>query len=117
MRREAVFKRLLNNEKLFLVGSVAAEERIRLPLRTGAGIGRFKKQAARKLLVAGSSLEINGLVHVVRRRVVAVGEPVLEDFLLGCAEFEAHIDFGRGNALLDEAVLIEIGRASCRERV
>src|SRR5207237_3497419 len=37
---------------------------------------------------------------------IAVGEPILEDFLLRSAKLEADVDFDGGNALLDEAVLI-----------
>ena len=38
--------------------------------------------------------------------MVAIGEPVLEDFLFGGAEFESDISFDSGNAFFDEAVLI-----------
>src|SRR5207245_10521935 len=90
------------------VGGVAAEEGILLPLRARGGVGRFEKQAARKLLVAGGGLLIEGLVYVVGRRVVAIGERVLEDFLLRSAEFEADVHFDCGHFVLDEAELIAV---------
>jgi hypothetical protein len=75
-------------------------------LWTRGRLGGVNEQAASKFLVARSGLQIDGLVHVVGRGVVTVGEPVLENFLLGCAKFKADIHLDGRHALLDEAVLI-----------
>ncbi len=51
-------------------------------------------------------MQIDGLVHVIGWSVIAIGEPVFEDFLFGRAELEANIALDRGNAVPDEVVLI-----------
>src|SRR5215472_3615660 len=91
--------------------SVAAEEGILPPLRAVGGIGGVEQQSPGELFVAGGGFEIDRLVHVVGRGVVAVGEPVLEDFLFGCAELEADVDLHGGNTFLDEAVLVAANEA------
>src|SRR5580704_5136558 len=88
------------------VGGVAAEEGVGLPTRARGGVGSVEEQTASELLVARSGLQIDVLVHVVAWSVVAVGEPVFENFLFGRAELEADVDFDTGNSLLDKTVLI-----------
>src|SRR5580693_860944 len=88
------------------VGGVAAEEGVGLPARARGGVGGVEEETARELLVARGTLEIDGLVHVIAWSVVAVGEPVFENFLFGRAECEADVDFDTGNSFLDKAVLI-----------
>ncbi len=97
------------NPKLF--SGVAAEEGVGLPTRAGRGVGGLEQKAAGEFFVARGSLEIDWLVYVVGGGVVAVGEPVLEDFLVGRTEFETDVDFYGRNALLDEAVLIAADEA------
>src|SRR2546430_16130882 len=89
-----------------LIGGVAPEERIRLPARTRGSVRRLEQQSPRKLLVARGGFKIHGLVHVVARRVVAVGEPVLENFLLRRAKFEADVHFHGGGDPLFVYLLI-----------
>src|SRR5438132_5947753 len=89
-----------------LVGGVAAKERVSLPARTLRSVRRLEQQAPREFLVTRGSFEIDGLVHVVAWRVVPIGEPILENFLLRRTKLEADVHFHGGNAFLDEAVLI-----------
>src|SRR5260370_4732047 len=89
-----------------LVGSIPPEEGVRLPARARGTVGGVEEQSAREFLVESGGLEIDRLVHVIGWRVVAVGEPVLENFLFRCARFEGNVAFDGGNALLDEVVLI-----------
>jgi hypothetical protein len=88
------------------VGGVAAEEGVGLPARAGGGVGGVEEKAASELLVARGRLQVNGLVQVVAWSVVAVGEPVFENFLFWRAELEADVDFDTGNSFLDKALLI-----------
>src|SRR5713101_6935738 len=94
------------NKSQNLVRGVAAEEGIGFPAGTCGSVGGVEEQAAREFLVEGGGLEIDRLIHVVGWRVVAVGEPVLENFLFRCARFEGNVAFDGGHALLDEVVLI-----------
>jgi len=50
--------------------------------------------------LARGGLEIDRLVHVVGWGVISVGEPVLENFLLGRAKFEADVDLTAGTPFL-----------------
>src|SRR6185312_7278957 len=88
-----------------LVG-VAPEERVRFPRRPGVRIGDFEEEPAGDLLVEGGGAEIDGLAQVVRGGVVPLGEPLLENRLLGRAGLEADVQFDRRNSVADEAVLI-----------
>ena len=69
------------------------------------GVGGVEQETASELLVARGGLQIDGLVHVVAWSVVAVGEPVFENFLFGRAKFEADVDFDAGNSFLNKTVL------------
>src|SRR3954453_11839141 len=92
-------------------GRVPPEEGVRLPRRPRVRIGDFEEEPARDLFVEGGGAEIDGLAQVVRRGVIAPGEPILEDLLLGRAELEAHVQLERGNAVADEAVLVAADEA------
>src|ERR1700739_2685638 len=82
---------MLDSYKESSLSGVAAEEGIGLPLRPRGGVGRFDEQLAGNPLVQSGSVKIDGLVYVVRGGVVAIGEPILENFLFGSTQFEAHI--------------------------
>jgi len=69
-------------------------------------VGGVEEQAAGEFLVESGGLEIDGLIHVVARSVVTVGEPVLKNFLSGVPGSKGDVAFDCGNALLDEIVLI-----------
>src|SRR5882757_1439933 len=101
-------KRTLQDE---LVRGVAAEERIGLPMRTRGIVGGVHEEAADDFFVERGGSEIFGLAQVVGRRVVAVGEPVLENLLFGRAEDKAVVHFDGGNAFDDEAVLVAANEA------
>src|SRR6267143_1944422 len=105
---DSKFKRHPSADVVLRSGSrgVAAEEGVGLPAGACGAVGGVEEQAARELLVARGGLEIDRLVYVVGWGVISVGEPVLENFLLGRAKFEADVDFDSGNTLLDETVLI-----------
>jgi hypothetical protein len=61
----------------------AAEERIGLPLRAGVGVGDGRQELAQDFFVGCGGGFIDGLREVVGRRVIADGEPFLEDGLSG----------------------------------
>jgi len=56
-----------------LVCGVAAEEGVGLPARRAAVFGAVEEQAAGKFLVGRRGLQIDRLVHVIARSVIAVG--------------------------------------------
>src|SRR4029078_8523725 len=98
--------RTLARSDLLSAGRVAPEEGIRLPRRAGVPVGDVEEEPAGDLFVEGGGGEGHGLAQVVRRSVGALGEPILEDLLLGCAELEADVHLERWNAMADEAVLV-----------
>jgi len=99
-----------NRLKAVLLG-VAAEERIGLPARTRGIVGGVHEKAADNFFIESGGSEILGLAQVVGRRVVAVGEPVLENLLFGRAEHKAVVHLDGGNAFDDEAVLVAANEA------
>src|SRR6266851_2191090 len=100
-------KLTINDRKLVAsLGGVAAEEGIRLPLRAGIGIGDRHQKLANDFLIQAGRSEIDGLGKVVGRCVIAVGEPVLENFLFRRAGIKSDIQLERGNSVANEIVLI-----------
>lgn len=77
-----------------------------LPLRAGIGVGDGFGEAAEKVVEFRSRLGIPGLIHVVRRAVIAVGVPAPVDYFLRRAFLIAEDKSGGGNAALDEIKMI-----------
>ena len=75
------------------------------------GVRGVDEKAADDFFVKRGGGKIFRLIEVVGRRVVAVGEPVLEDFLFGRAGKSANVHFDGGNAFDNEAVLIASNEA------
>src|ERR1700756_2357621 len=102
-----VNKRLREQEFLVGgVGGVAAEEGIGLPGGTRIGIGDGNQKLANDFFIQSCRSGVNGPGEIIRRRVIAVGEPILENLLLGGAGIESDIDFHGRDSVADEIVLI-----------
>src|SRR5271166_5538939 len=84
----------------------AAEEAITLPLWGLRGIGDLQGQGLHHILVLAGGSKINRLIDVIRRRMIALGEPLLMDRGLRRALDEADGHRKRGDPLPDEAVLV-----------
>src|SRR5712671_6238214 len=86
--------------------SVAAEETFLFPLGTVVVVGYVDQQAADDFFIFCGGCEIDGLVQVVGRCVVAVGQPIFEDLLLGRARLGADAHDDRWDSVADEVVLV-----------
>src|ERR1039457_5940926 len=64
------------------------------------------EQAPDDLFVFRGGGEVHWLVHVVRRRVIALSQPVFKEFLLGRSWFWGHAHNHRRDAVADEVVKI-----------
>src|SRR6267378_7012787 len=69
-------------------------------------IGDADEQGSDDLFVFRGSGEVDRLVHVVGRRVIALGEPVFENLYLGRTGLGSDAHDHRGHAVADEVVLI-----------
>jgi len=67
---------------------------------------RFFIYVPQFFLIQHGGYQVDRLVRVIGRCMIAIREPVLKDFLLGRAQFEADGCFDCGHTFLDEAVLI-----------
>src|ERR1019366_986931 len=85
---------------------VTPEEAVWLPLRAMAVIGDIDQQGSDDLFVFRGGGEVYRLVHVVGGRVIALGQPVFEDLLLGRAGLGSYAHDHRGHTVADEVVLI-----------
>jgi len=84
----------------------STEETVWLPGRTGVGVGDPQEQDLHQMIELCCAREINRLIQVVRRRMIAVLHPVSEKLLvLGTLQVAVHGE-QRRDAFLDEAVLI-----------
>ncbi len=90
---------------------VTSEEGIGLPPGASGRVRGFNEETANDFLVERGGGEIFWLIEVVRRRVIAIGEPVLENFLFGRAGERADVHFDGGNAFDDEAILVAANEA------
>src|SRR5208282_551744 len=73
-------RNLLSNIDRF---RVSLEETIWLPLGAMVAVGDIDEQGSDDLFVFRGGGEVDRLVHVVRGRVIALGEPVFENLHLG----------------------------------
>jgi|SRR5215470_7853303 len=94
-----------------LVCRIATEEGIGLPLGTDGSVRGFNEKATDNFFVESGGGEILGLIEIVGGRMIAVGEPVLEDFLFGRAREGADVHFDGRNSFDDEAVLVASNEA------
>src|SRR5215469_2045887 len=92
--------------KRSICGEISPEKRVGRPLRTTVAIRYGNQKLAANIFVQRRGLEVDGLVQIVRRCMVTIGEPVLEDFLLRRARFKTEIILHRRNSVADEVVLI-----------
>src|SRR5664279_741074 len=84
----------------------AAEEAVIVPLRAIGFVRNLDRKRLHDVLELACSREIDRLVQVVGRGVVALGQPLLLRCRFGRARRKAHLHCRRGNSLADEAVLI-----------
>src|SRR5262249_13142222 len=89
-----------------LLALVSPEERVGLPARPRAIVGHLDEKSAHDLLVQGGGPEVDRLARVVEGRMVAAGEPVLEELCLGRAGLEAHVELDGRDSVADEVVLV-----------
>src|SRR6202142_3764062 len=72
-------------------GRVAAKETVGFPMWRLRIVGDINQQSADDLFIFCGGRQIHWLIHVVGWSMVALGQPVLEDFCLGRAGFGAEV--------------------------
>src|SRR3979411_2862167 len=85
---------------------VAPKETIFIPLGPMIAIGNVDEQAPDNLFIFRRGGKIDRLVNVVRRRMVALGQPIFENLYLGRIGFRSNTHGERRNTVADEVVLI-----------
>src|ERR1700692_4759774 len=84
----------------------APEKTITLPCRPPRIIGDLHGQTAHDFLEPGRSLEIHRLIGIIRRGMIAIGEPLLEHLFFRRPGLKPHLHRKRWDSLLDEIVLV-----------
>ena len=84
---------------------IAAEKAVRLPLRPLRIVRHFYHEQPDDVFVLPCRGQVNRLVEIIRRRVVAVGQPVLVN-LLFLRRGRGNIQRQCGNAVTNKAVLV-----------
>src|SRR5271154_5200501 len=69
-------------------------------------IGDIDQQGSDDLFVFGGGGEVHGLVHVVRGRMISLGQPVFENLHLGRSGLGSDTHGQRRYTMADEVVLI-----------
>ena len=83
----------------------AAEKAVRFPLWPSVIIRHFDHELPDNVFILPCGREVNRLVEIIRRRVVAVGQPVLVNLLL-LRRAGSNIHRQGRNAATNETVLI-----------
>ena len=89
----------------------SAEEAVGLPLWTLVGARDAQRQFFQDGVELRGGSDVDGLVHVIRGRVVAFAVPGFEDFFLGRSGGVTELEGQRRNPFFDEAVLIAADKA------
>src|SRR5450631_669501 len=84
----------------------AAEEAVAVPLRAIRIVCTLDGKRLHDVLELACSREIDRLIQVIGRRVVALGQPLLLRYRFGRVRRKTHLHRHRGNSLADKAVLI-----------
>src|SRR5579859_3403056 len=83
-----------------------AEEAVAVPLWPAVGVGDSFGQRQDYLVEIHRGFEIDRLMNVIRRRVIALLQPLLGRGLFRRPFFVAHFECQRWHALADEIVLV-----------
>src|ERR1700722_10454853 len=89
----------------------SAEETFRLPLRGARFVRNPLDQRQEECVELRRSGEIDGLIHIVSHGMIPIPIPGAENFLFRAPGNPAEFKRQRGNALLDEAVLVAADKA------